>query len=43
MFIANAFSIRFDWPLGSALAFLTMTTSLAIVLGARLALVRKRR
>jgi len=42
MFIANAFSIRFDWPLGSALAFITMATSLAIVFGARVALAGRR-
>ena len=43
MFIANAFSIRFDWPLGSALAFLTMGLSLTVVLVARLALGGRRR
>jgi len=43
MFIANAFSIRFDWPLGSALAFLVMATSLAVVLAARVALAGRRR
>ena len=37
MFIANAFSIRFDWPLGSAMAFVMMASSLAIVLAVRLA------
>lgn len=43
MFIANAFSIRFDWPLGSALAFLTMATSLSVVGIACVALVGRRR
>jgi len=40
MFIANQFSIRFDWPLGSAMAFLVMAVSLSIVLSIRLLIVR---
>ena len=40
MFIANQFSIRFDWPLGSAMAFLVMAVSLSIVLGIRLLIVK---
>ena len=43
MFIANAFSIRFDWPLGSALAFLTMATSLTVVGIAYVGLAGRRR
>lgn len=40
MFIANQFSIRFDWPLGSAMAFIVMAVSLSIVLAVRFLLVR---
>ncbi|HXV23915.1 MAG TPA: ABC transporter permease [Alphaproteobacteria bacterium] len=43
MFIANQFSIRFDWPLGSAMAFLVMFVSLSIVLVVRLAILRRPR
>ena len=43
MFIASQFSIRFDWPLGSAMAFLTMFSCLTVVLIARLAIVRGRK
>lgn len=37
IFIANQFSVRFDWPLGSALSFIIMAASLLIVLAMRLA------
>ena len=40
MFIANQFSIRFDWPLGSAMAFIVMAVSLSIVMAVRMALIR---
>lgn len=43
MFIANAFSVRFDWPMGSALAFLVMAMSLVVVLAAHVALAGRRR
>ena len=43
MFIANQFSIRFDWPLGSAMSFLMMAVSLSIVLAMRLAMGRQPR
>jgi spermidine/putrescine transport system permease protein len=37
-FIENQFSIGFNWPLGSAMAFTTMAATLALVLAARGAL-----
>lgn len=37
-FIENQFSIGFNWPLGSALAFTTMAATLLIVLAVRLVL-----
>lgn len=41
MFIANQFSIRFDWPLGSAMAFIVMAVSLSVVLIVRIAVMRR--
>ena len=43
VFIGNQFSIRFDWPLGSAMSFTLLTLCLALVLGARYALWRSPR
>ena len=37
-FIENQFSIAFNWPLGAAMAFVTMAATLAVVFAARLAL-----
>jgi spermidine/putrescine transport system permease protein len=37
-FIENQFSIAFNWPLGSAMAFTTMLATLAVVAAARLLL-----
>jgi spermidine/putrescine transport system permease protein len=39
-FIENQFSIGFNWPLGSAMAFTTMAATLLIVLAVRRALAR---
>ena len=38
VFIGNQFSLRFDWPLGSAMSFAMLTTCLAVCLGIVLAL-----
>ena len=43
VFIGNQFSIRFDWPLGSAMSFTLLALCLALVLGARYALWRSPR
>lgn len=43
VFIGNQFSIRFDWPLGSAMSFTLLALCLALVLGMRYALWRSPR
>lgn len=43
VFIGNQFSIRFDWPLGSAMSFSLLATCLVIMLMLRLSLWRSRR
>lgn len=43
VFIGNQFSIRFDWPLGSAMSFTLLALCLALVLGVRCALWRRPR
>ena len=43
VFIGNQFSIRFDWPLGSAMSFTLLAVCLALVVAARFALWRSPR
>ena len=43
VFIGNQFSIRFDWPLGSAMSFTLLAVCLAVILVLRFVLWRSPR